>query len=155
MSTTMKRSMFEVNHVDKKIVGSKTVLKKAGMRGTPEYNELVKLIADFPHYAVSGKGIRNNPSKKTYGGLTFDRMKEYIETQYSDDELKKALLKFEAVKRVAEAKGAKYPLTKKWFLKTYTNYKGDVSDAEEVKTFEKKKAEAELEAAKELEGLID
>ena len=41
------------------------------------------------------------------------------------------LAKFEKVMEVAEAKGAKYPLTKKWFLKNYPNYKSnEVSDSE-------------------------
>ena len=55
-------------------------------------------------------------------------MREYIKTQPNS---KARLIEFEAIQTVAEAKGAKYPLTKKWFLATFPEFKeNEVSDAE-------------------------
>ena len=55
-------------------------------------------------------------------------MKEYIETQPKSEE---RLREFAAIQKVAAAKGAKYPLTKKWFLATFPEFKeNNVSEAE-------------------------
>ena len=61
-----------------------------------------------------------NNKKCSYNGLTFAVMKAYIESQSNSE---KQLKVFEAVKRIAEMKGSKYPLTKKWFLNTYPDFK--------------------------------
>ena len=47
-------------------------------------------------------------------------MKDYIITQPNAD---KNLEMFETIKTIADARGAKYPLTKKWFLNTFPEYK--------------------------------
>ena len=55
-------------------------------------------------------------------------MAEYINTQPNSEA---NLKEFEAVMKVAEAKGSKYPLTKKWFLEKFPKYKkNEVSDKE-------------------------
>ena len=56
-------------------------------------------------------------------------MEKYIIDTQPDSET--ALKKFEAVKRVAKAKNAYYPLTKKWFLKAYPDFKKEgITDEE-------------------------
>ena len=78
-------------------------------------------------------------------------MKEYILTQPDSENRVKV---FEKVQEIAEAKGAKYPLTKKWFLKTYPEYKeNEASVMEEKKAMEQ--AEAELDAILEEENNSD
>jgi len=136
------KNYFNYDFINKAIVGSKTAIKKANAGNTPEYRELCKKLAEHPDFNVVPKEIKENAEKKKYNGLSFDRMKEYILTQ-KDSENKLAL--FEKVKEIAEAKGAKYPLTKKWFLKTYPEYKLNEANVitEEVA---KKQAEAEIEA---------
>ena len=61
-------------------------------------------------------------------------MKEYILTQNRSVE---KLLEFEAVKKVAEAKGAKYPITKKWFLNEYPEYKTNEATINEEEILKK------------------
>ena len=95
---------------------SNTFYKKACLFGTPEYYELRQAMIENPEMKIAFKSIR----KKTYNGLTFTVMKSYIETQPNNE---KQLKVFEAVKRIAEMKGSKYPLTKKWFLNAYPEYK--------------------------------
>ena len=90
--------------------------KKACLFGTPEYYVLRQAKIENPEMQIVFKSIR----KKNYNGLTFKVMKSYIETQPNSEKQMKV---FEAVKRIAEMKGSKYPLTKKWFLNAYPEYK--------------------------------
>lgn len=58
-------------------------------------------------------------------------MRDYISTQDNKEE---KLVEFDAIVMVAEAKGAKYPLTKKWFLENYPEFKkNEVKATEEAK----------------------
>ena len=103
--------------------------KKACIFGSAEYYELRQIRAENQGFAIEFKSI----DKKTYKHLTFERMVEYIKTQPNSE---KQLIVFEAVKRVAEKKGSKYPLTKKWFLKNYPEYKINEVSAAESATLE-------------------
>ena len=149
----MTNKYFTLNHINNTIEGTKTALKKAGVLDTPECKELCELMNRFPKYKISVKTPKKNNEKKTYHGLSLDTMKEYIALQPNSENM---LKKFEAVKRVAKAKGALYPLTKKWFLNEYPDYKVNSVSEDEAKAAEDLEAirEAEdQEAAKELEAL--
>ncbi len=111
---------FNYNFIEKTIVGSKAAINKANKGINPEYKELSSMLTAHPDFTVVEKTINQKEGKKTYSNLTFKRMEEYINLQ---DNSKAKLVEFEAIMKVAEAKGAKYPLTKKWFLATYTEYK--------------------------------
>lgn len=95
---------------------SNAFYKKACLYGTPEYYELRQAKIENPEMKIIFKSI----SKRKYNGLTVKVMKSYIEAQPNSE---KQLKVFEAVKRIAEMKGSKYPLTKKWFLNAYPEYK--------------------------------
>lgn len=111
---------FNYNFIEKTIIGSKAAINKANKGINPEYNELSSMLTAHPDFTVVEKTINRKEGKKTYSNLTFKRMEEYINLQ---DNSKARLVEFEAIMKVAETKGAKYPLTKKWFLATYTEYK--------------------------------
>ena len=100
------------------------------------------MLENHPDFKVVPKEIDKRENKKTYNGLNFARMKEYILTQPDSENKIKV---FEKVKEIAEAKGAKYPLTKKWFLKTYPEYKENSASFTD--------AEAESIAAAELDEI--
>jgi len=124
---------FNYNFVNKTIVGSKAAIERANKGLNPEFTELTEMLGQHPNFTVVTKTIAVKKDKKTYGKLTFDRMEEYIKTQYSDENtLKAKLVEFKAIQKVAETKGAKYPLTKKWFLATYTEYKVNTVSAIEI-----------------------
>ena len=121
-------AIFTYNFVNKTIVGTKSAINRANMGKNPEYTTLCEMLSAHPDFTVVEKQIKHNPNKKKYNGLTLPRMKEYIKTQPNS---KARLIEFEAIQKVAEAKGAKYPLTKKWFLATFPEFKeNEVSDAE-------------------------
>jgi len=138
----MKKSNIILNHRDHTITVSKSFYKRASVYGSAEYRELRNAMMENPSYSIEFKTIE----KKTYRELTFKVMKDYIETQPDSD---KMLAKFAAVQRVAKAKGGLYPLTKKWFLNAYPDYKeNEVSEAETKElTADELDAEAEAEVA--------
>lgn len=110
------KTNIAINHKENTLSISNTFYKKASLYGTPEYYELRQAMIENPEMKIVFKSI----CKKTYNGLTFKVMKSYIEAQPNSE---KQLKVFEAVKRIAEMKGSKYPLTKKWFLNAYPEYK--------------------------------
>ena len=121
-------AIFTYNFVNKTIVGTKSAINRANKGMSPEYDMLCKMLADHPDFTVAEKLIKHKEDKKKYKGLTLRRMKEYIETQSNS---KERLIEFAAIQKVAAAKGVKYPLTKKWFLATFPEFKeNEVSEAE-------------------------
>lgn len=121
-------AIFTYNFVNKTIVGTKSAINRANKGMKPEYDTLCKMLAAHPDFTVVEKQIDHKTDKKKYNGLTLPRMKEYIETQPNS---KERLIEFAAIQKVAATKGAKYPLTKKWFLATFPEFKeNNVSKAE-------------------------
>ena len=146
------RKHFTYIFTKKTIVGFKAAIDRANRGLNPEYTELTEMLAEHPDYKVKEKIFKKKEGKKTYSNLTFDRMEDYIKARFADeDTLNAKLIEFEAVKTIAEVKGAKYPLTKKWFLNTYKEYKeNDVSEQERA---EKVKALAQEAMKKAIEAL--
>ena len=126
------KTRFTYNFIEKAIIGSKAAIERANKGKNPEYAELSGMLAAHPDFTVRVKDIQKKEGNKTYSKLTFERMEEYIRTQFADKKiLNEKLIEFKAIKKVAEAKGAKYPLTKKWFFATYPSFKeGEVSEQE-------------------------
>ena len=114
------RKHFEFNFVAKTIEGSKSAISRANKGMNPEFKELCEMIKAQPTFTITVKVINQKEGKEKYHDLTFERMKLYISLQ---TDAEKKLAEFEAIKKVAKAKGAMYPLTKKWFINTYKNYK--------------------------------
>ncbi len=126
------RKHFTYDFINNKIIGSKAAITRANRGMNPEYTELTEMLTEHPTFKVIEKVITNKKNKQTYSSLTLKRMEEYISLQKDS---KKKLIEFKAVVTVAEAKGSKYPLTKKWFLATYKEYKNSViSETETEKT---------------------
>ena len=131
------KTRFTYNFIEKAIIGSKAAIERANKGKNPEYAELSGMLSAHPDFTVRVKDLQQKEGKKTYKKLTFDRMEEYIKTQFADKkELNAKLIEFKAIQKVAEAKGAKYPLTKKWFLNTYPSFK-------ENEVFEQERTEQE------------
>lgn len=135
----MKKSHVIADHANRELIVTKALYKKASIVGSPEYYELRRAMNENKEYHIVIKSV----DKKTYHGLTFGAMEEYIRTQPDSG---KILVKFAAVKRIAKAKGSLYPLTKKWFLNTFPAYKANEIVEDTV--------ELELQAAAELEAII-
>lgn len=147
------KTIFTLNFVNKSIVGTKSAITRANKCLEPEYSELCALLEKHPNFKVEVKKIDQNKEKKTYHGLSFQAMEDYISTQKNSKEM---LAKFKKAMEIAEAKGAKYPLTKKWFLKNYPTYKNnEVSDSEATLDDEVEKELSLLEADTNEEETVD
>ena len=112
--------LFTIDHNNKKILATKNTLEKASVYGSDEFKALQMIRKDLPNYETDFKQVEKNSNKKTYKGCSFATMEKYIRTQPNAE---KNLKTFEKVKEMAETKGAKYPLTKKWFLATFPSFK--------------------------------
>ncbi len=135
------KTNITINAIEGTITVSNAFYKKASAYGSAEYAELRQAMLENPTFQIVFKTIE----KKTYNGLTFEKMTDYIKTQPDSD---KMLIKFAAVQRIAKAKGSLYPLTKKWFLNTFPSYKvNEVIEAEAKKLTAELTAEAEAEIA--------
>ena len=120
----MSKTTIKLNPAKNTIIVSKTFYNKAITYGTPEYRVLHRVMKENPDFTIEFK----TSDKKTYNGLDFKCMEEYILTQ---DNSQERLVEFRAVMATAKTKRAKYPLTKKWFFATYPEYKENTIVASE------------------------
>ena len=114
---------FTLDFFKKTIIGTKASFNKANKGFGPEYEELTAKMAAHPDFELRVKEQKNKTtkSKRTYEGMDFKFMEDYIAT-FEDVSLAK---EYEAVKQMAEDCGTKaYPLTKKWFLGEFSDMEG-------------------------------
>ena len=83
--------------------------------------------------------IKENTKKKTYEGLTFDFMKNYIR---SLDDSESKVAEYEKIKDAFEDN---YPKVKSWFLETYGK---DINIKKENKNFKENARRAKIKLAK-------
>ncbi len=125
---------FTINFFKKTIVGTKASFNKAAKGFGDEYEELAAKMAAHPDFTLEVKEQKHQSTKakQTYDGLDFSFMEAYIDT-LADAKLKMA--EYKAVKKMAKDCGTKtYPMTKKWFLKTFGTKENpfDMDEAQEA-----------------------
>ena len=108
---------MNANIINKSIEMTKTEAKAAGKFNTPEYNELMELMKNFPTFRID---VVKATTKKVdrFKGLSYDYMKKYIK---SHDESKMATFyelcgQDENGNKVEMAAVATYGEVKMWFL---------------------------------------
>jgi len=115
-SSSQSADRFILNFFDKTITGTKASFDKASKGYGPEYEELIAKMAAHPDFELKIKEQKHksNKAKRSYEGLDFSFMQDYISTFTN---AKALMVEYEAVKKMADDCGTKaYPLTKKWFL---------------------------------------
>ena len=125
---------FALDFFNKKIIGTKASFNKAAKGYGPEYEELAAKMAAHPDFTLEVKEQKNKSTKakKTYEGLDFKFMEDFISTLADS---KAMMAKYNAVKKMAKDCDTKvYPLTKKWFLDTFStaNHPFDMDEAREA-----------------------
>ena len=156
----MKKTSSAIRYIDDTTAQvTKAFMKQAAIFGTDEFKLWREYKKEFPGAKMVTKSINKNPNQKTRRNMTFKNMEEYIKTQPNSE---KQLITFAAVQRIAEKKGSKYPLTKKWFLNAYPEYKENEVSTNETAELEKlleaeqkKQAEQEKQLEAELDALMD
>ena len=67
-----------IDHENNKLVMTKTFAKKSTDVRSEEYKILQEVRNAYPTYAVITREIKKNSKKKSYRGLTYAYMREYI-----------------------------------------------------------------------------
>lgn len=128
------KNTLKINHTDRTIVMDRTFAKFASDTRSDEYAHLQKIRADYPNYQVVQRHIRRNVEKKTYAGLTYDYMREYIKKHGTKEESEANLAELDEKILISEchAKAYRYPVIKSWFLEQYPEIaKFGLKDTEE------------------------
>ena len=108
------KNLFAVNFAENTIIASKTTLKKASVPNSPEYKELMKLMKKHPTLTITEKDVKKAEGKKTYEGLNKAFIEKYISIQDNAGDLNEQYAKASEM--------GKFPLVRKWFLNTFTNF---------------------------------
>ena len=106
-------SNININYKKATIEISKSFEKQARSFGTTAYKELAEARKEFPDYAIV---IKATNSKKTFKGMDFDFMKEYIAKH---DDAENRLTAFE---KLCERK-LSYGEILNWFVDLYPVFK--------------------------------
>lgn len=122
MANTTKKitARFTIDFFEQTITGTKASFNKASKGYGPEYEELAAKMAAHSEFelVIKEQKHKSTRAKRVYDGLDFPFMEDYISIKPNADILMK---EYEAVKKKAvEASTKKYPLTKKWFLATFS-----------------------------------
>jgi hypothetical protein len=117
MTTSNKTTArFIVDFINKKIVGTKASFDKASKGISPIYEELTMKTKAHPTFALEVKEAKHKSDKpkRTYDGLNFAFIVDYIKTKGNRERL---MADYQAVRLYAEEqKMSVYPFVKKWFL---------------------------------------
>lgn len=122
-TSTNSTVRFTIDFFKQTIIGTKASFAKAGKGFGPEYEELTAKMATHPTFTLTVKEQKHKATcaKKTYEGMDFKFMEDYIAT-FEDATLAH---EYESVKEMAKKCGTKaYPLTKKWFLGRFSKMEG-------------------------------
>lgn len=117
----MKNNGYRIDYTENTIVVTKNFLKRAGVIGSEEYTELVKVRKDFPDFEIVQREINKKEGKKTYGKLSYKVMEEFIKSTEEKDEVTSVLSEFRRVQQLSKVKSGPYAYVKTWFLKRYEN----------------------------------
>lgn len=120
MNTNKTSARFTIDFINHKIVGTKASFDKAGKGEGAIYEELASKIAKHPDFTLEVKEQKKHTTraKRTYNGMDFDFMKDFISIQKNSEQVMK---EYNEVKKMAEDTGRSvYPFTKKWFLDKFS-----------------------------------
>jgi hypothetical protein len=116
MTNTLK-----INYTNHTIIMDRTFAKLAQDTRSDEYARLQAVRRDYPTFTVVQRTIRKNENKKTYLGLTYEYMEEYMMTHGSEEERRANLRRYSELREIAACHGKayRYPVIKSWFLDKY------------------------------------
>lgn len=112
---------LKVDRANRQLVMDRTFAKNSAIVGSREYAMLQMAKADYPDFTERVRTIKRNPNKKTYAGLTYEYMEDYICTHEPEDNIPIVLDEFYEMRLISEchSKAFQYPVIKRWFLNKY------------------------------------
>ena len=115
------KNTLKINHTNRTIIMDRTFAKYAENTMSEEYAHLQQVRRDYPTYTVLRRQIKSNSNKKTYRGLTYEYMEDYILTHGTSETITKNFAEYNEMRLIAECHGRafRYPVIKSWFLDHY------------------------------------
>ena len=115
------KNTLKIDFNTRQIIMDRTFAKFAKDTMTTEYAHLQQVRNDYPTFEVVLRKIKANSKKKTYNGLTYDYMEDYILTHRDEKIRKSNYREFSEMRLIAEchSKAFRYPVIKSWFLEKY------------------------------------
>ena len=111
--TTRTYSSIKKDHTLKTLFVSESFLKKANRYGSKEAKALEKEMKKYPSYKIETKVAE---TKRTYEGLTIEKMATWLFDNAQIDDLKT----LQSIINDAKALNRNsYPIAKKWFLENF------------------------------------
>jgi hypothetical protein len=103
------------------IIMDRTFTQKCANTNSPEYAQLQAVRRDYPEFTVIRRAIKKNPKKKTYKGLTYEYMEDYIRRNEPAATRQGVLDDLDNMRVIAacHSRAFRYPVIKKWFLEMY------------------------------------
>lgn len=95
------KNALTVNFEKKKIIMTSTFAKKCSDTRSEEYAHLQRVRRDYPNFDVVTRQIKKNPNKKTYAGLTYDYMEDYIIAHEPEETMQSVLDELEEMRLIA------------------------------------------------------
>ena len=115
------KSKMKVLYADGIIEMNTTFAKMIQNPLSDEYALLQKTRTENPGFTVRRRQIKSNRKKDTYKGLTYEWMRNHIETHEPEKTRKTKLEEFDEKIYISQCHGKRlrYPTIKKWFLNQY------------------------------------
>lgn len=110
------KNVLKIDHNKRVIIMDRTFEKYAADTGSQEYAQLQRVRQDYPTYHVKRRTIKKNTAQEHYKGLSYKFMEDYIMTHENAD---RNLAEYKELRQQAECHSVRYPVIKKWFLRTY------------------------------------
>ena len=112
---------IRIDHTTKRIIMGSQFFKNSLDPRNEEYTILQDVRRDYPNYAPIQRKIKKNPAKKTYSGLTYAYMEDYILTHESPETVEAVFAEFNEMVLISQchSQAFRYPTIKKWFLNKY------------------------------------
>ena len=112
---------IRIDHATKRIIMGSQFYKNSLDPRNEEYTILQDVRRDYPNYTPVQRKIKKNPEKKTYSGLTYAYMEDYILTHESPETVEAVFAEFNEMILISQchSQAFRYPTIKKWFLNKY------------------------------------
>ena len=110
-----------INYSSRTIQLTKKFAKAAEKFGSDEYKNLQEARRDNPTFKIVVVSRKTSSKKDTYKGLTYEWMRNHIETREPEATREAKLHEFDEMIYISEchSRRLRYPTIKKWFLKEY------------------------------------
>ena len=112
---------IRINNLNKEILISKSFSKAAMNPNSTHYQDLKEVMCAHPDYRVAQRNIKKKENKKTFAGLTYEYMRDYLILHTSPEEEEEAVAELDEMILIARCHtpNFSYATIKKWFLRKF------------------------------------